>query len=88
MEFLGESPEREAELLDRCIQYAVEEGCRYLTVWAPVNTPRHHLFERRKFTNRYPVHYFIVRQLDSAPGTPDMLDPRSWELQLGDNNTY
>lgn len=88
VEFHGESPEREAELLDRCIQYAVEEGCRYLTVWAPVNTPRHHLFERRKFTNRYPVHYFIVRQLDSAPGTPDMLDPRSWELQLGDNNTY
>lgn len=88
VEFHGATPELEAELLERCIQYAIGESCQYLTVWAPVNTPRHHLFERKKFINRYPIHYFVVKQLDDAPGFPDMLDSRSWELQLGDNNTY
>lgn len=87
VEFHAADEERADALLRRCMTYGRQCGCDYITVWAPINTELHMFFERWKFTNRYPVHYFSVKPL-GAWAYADFLDARKWELQMGDNNTY
>lgn len=88
VEFHANNADFADELLMACKYHAMSKMCSYVTVWEPINTPLHHLLEKRKFINRYPIHYFIATALSSANCGVDVTDPRNWALQMGDNNTY
>ena len=88
VEFHVENSEYMVGLLQSCMDYGWKIGCRYITIWAPINTELHHLLEKKKFINRYPIHYFIAKSLNNFDKKVDVLDPRNWAIQMGDNNTY
>lgn len=87
VEFHATSIDKAYELLEKCMLYGKLSGCNYLTVWSPFNSEIHHMFERKKFINRYPIHYFIAKQL-AHNAAIDITDYRKWIVQMGDNNTY
>ena len=87
VEFHANSIDKAYELLEKCILHGKLSGCNYLTVWSQFNSELHHMFERKKFINRYPIHYFIAKQLDHNTAI-DITDYRKWIVQMGDNNTY
>lgn len=88
VEFHANNTDLADELLMACKYHAMSKICSYITVWEPINTPIHHLFEKRRFINRYPIHYFIAKSFTSINCGIDVTDPRNWALQMGDNNTY
>lgn len=88
VEFHANNTDLADELLVACKSHAWRKKCSYITVWEPINTEIHHLLEKRKFINRYPIHYFIAKSLCSTDCGADVTDPRNWALQMGDNNTY
>lgn len=75
-------------LVSKAINYAFTLNKNYITVWLPIGTQEHLIFEELGFRNNYPVTYFSVKSHDYSENEEQLFDYRNWFVHQGDDNVY
>lgn len=79
----------QAELLiAKVIKSFQEKQCRILTVWCPTNIELHSFYEKKGFTNNYPITYFAGKYIDENSKKYDLVNWQGWFIHGIDDNIY
>lgn len=77
-------------LVEKVKRTFVDIAYKYLTVWCPINTKVHTMFEKQGFINRYPVTYFAGKSLNETRVNQffDLTNWNGWFIHAIDDNIY